>query len=155
AACTLRNLGSRASAAIPALIKLLADETPITRFECDRETRVENNGIHEDTSPGKEAAKALAAIGAEAVEPPIGALRGGEAPARANAAFALGLINDPRVVEPLIAALSDSYWTAREKAAWSLGLRGDNRAIEPLSNALKDSAWQVRAQAAWALGLKG
>src|SRR5688572_30670437 len=66
AACYLGAMGRRAEAAVPALLRLLADGTPITPVDCwsDR------------SSPGFEAARALASIRSEAaIEPLLEALR--------------------------------------------------------------------------------
>src|SRR5216683_971721 len=152
AACALG--ATRASAAIPALIKTLGDDAPVEQPVCGQKGSWGDNEINK-TSPGEMAAVALSRIGLKAVEPLIGALKTEAWQARANAAFALGLIRDERSIEPLIAATTDTEWHVRSKAAWSLGLVGDRRAVEPLVIALKDVEWKVRAEAAWALGLKG
>src|SRR5262245_44419356 len=152
ATCALAR--ARATSAIPALINLLADDTPIDQPVCGDRGNWGNDATPK-TTPGEMAAVALAKIGKESVEPLISALSGSSSVARANAAFALGLIHDNRSVEPLIGATKDTVAHVRAKAVWSLGLVGDNRAVEPLANALKDSEAKVRSQAAWALGLKG
>jgi HEAT repeat protein len=153
AACALGK--SRSAAAIPALIKLLGDDTQIDQPICNERGNWGDEDKLNKTSPGEMAAVALSQIGSESVEPLINVLKVGTSPARENAAFALGLIKDYRSVEPLIAATTDSEWQVRAKASWSLGLVGDSRAVEPLTRALKDVDWHVRSQAAWALGLKG
>jgi HEAT repeat protein len=154
AACTLGE--ARATAAIPDLIKLLADDTAVEQPVCGQDKHRGNEGDEPPkTTPGEMAAVALSRMKCAAVEPLIGALRTGVWQARSNAAFALGLIRDSRTVEPLIAATRDPEWPVRAKAAWSLGLVGDERAVEPLTLSLKDPEWKVRTQAAWALGLKG
>jgi HEAT repeat protein len=83
AACQLSAMGRRAEDAVPALLRLLADATPITPVNCwsDR------------TSPGLEAARALGAIrSATAVEPLLQALRSPNPTLRSTAARALGLM---------------------------------------------------------------
>src|SRR6185503_5822833 len=152
AACRLGK--ARAVAAIPGLIQLLSDDTPVDQPVCEEKGKWRGRGM-DKTTPGEMAAVALSQIGREAVEPLIAALGNSAWQARKNAAFALGLIHDARVVEPLISATRDSEARVREKASWSLGLVGDHRAVEPLSVALKDADARVRSQAAWALGLKG
>ena len=132
AACKLGK--ARAEAAIPALIQLLSDDTPVEQPVCDEQGNWRGKSL-EKTTPGEIAAVALSQIGREAVEPLIAALRSNAWQARANAAFALGLIHDDRVVEPLISTTRDPEARVREKAAWSLGLVGDHRAVEPLSAA--------------------
>src|SRR5215216_690173 len=152
AACRLGK--ARAAAAIPGLIQLLSDDTPVEQPVCEEKGNWRGRGI-DKTTPGEMAAVALSQIGRESVEPLIVALRSSAWQARKNAAFALGLIHDDRVIEPLISATRDPEARVREKASWSLGLVGDHRAVEPLSVALKDADARVRSQAAWALGLKG
>jgi HEAT repeat protein len=156
AACSLRSLGPRAAAAIPALIKMLADDTPIGRLDCNSEgSWKRGDRFVEDNSPGKQAALTLAAIGDEAIDPLINHLRDADWRARKNSAFALGLIKNPHTVEPLIDSLNDKNWQVRQQAAWGLGLKKDPRVVEPLIAALRDGDWQVREQASWALGLQG
>src|SRR5215471_11782946 len=157
AACQLGKMHAAAEPAIPSLIKLLADTTVVDFNGCDDQ---QNFGRHsgdpdDQETVGKVAAVALSQIGKAAIDPLIEALRAPEVAARANSAFALGLVHDERVVEPLVGALSDGDFHVRKMAAWSLGLAGDSRAVGPLAGALKDPAWQVRSNAAWALGLKG
>src|ERR1051325_4657697 len=98
AACQIREMGKQATAAIPHLIALLGDDTPINvALDCGERHRwmnKENSNNH--TTPGREAGAALAVMGAPAVEPLIGALRDAQPVARANAAWALGVIKDPR-----------------------------------------------------------
>lgn len=157
AACELGKLHSAAEPAIPSLVRLLADRAVVDFEGCDG---YHNKGRHfshsdEPETVGQVVAVALSQIGKAAIEPLIQALRASEVEARANAAFALGLVHDERVVEPLVAALSDGDFHVRKKAAWSLGLSGDSRSVGPLAAALKDSEWEVRSNAAWSLGLKG
>ena len=155
AACALGE--SRATAAIPALIRTLGDDAPVDQPVCGQKGSWGDGEVNK-TSPGEMAAVALSKIGRESVEPLIGVLNTAAWQARANAAFALGLIRDERSIEPLIAATKDSDWHVRTKAAWALGLKGDGRSVEPLKVALNDTDEHVRKQAAWALqllGLKG
>jgi len=157
AACQLGKLHETGTPAIPSLVKLLADTTEIDFSGCDGNNN-RNNHFGDSDEPqtvGQIAAVALSQIGKAAIDPLIQALRAQETAARANAAFALGLVHDERVVEPLVGALSDADFHVRKMAAWSLGLSGDSRSVGPLSAALKDAEWQVRSSAAWSLGLKG
>lgn len=83
AACYLASWGERAEAAVPALMRLLADATPITPVQCwsDR------------SSPGLEAARALGSIRSDAaIEPLLEALRSPNPALRRTAARALGLM---------------------------------------------------------------
>jgi HEAT repeat protein len=71
----------------------------------------------------------------------------------ADAAKALGNINDTRVVEPLIQALNNNDSSVRYSAAMALGKVKDTRAVEPLIHSLKeDEDEAVRSNAAEALG---
>jgi HEAT repeat protein len=99
AACKLGK--ARAVAAIPGLIQLLSDDTPVEQPVCEEKGNWRGRGM-DKTSPGEMAAVALSQIGRESVEPLIAALRSSAWQARANAAFALGLIHDDRGIEPLI-----------------------------------------------------
>ena len=73
AACELRELGDRAADAIAPLIALLADGAPVDGTICGQ--RWSRHGEKELTSPGEEAAAALAAIGTRAFQPLLAALR--------------------------------------------------------------------------------
>ena len=152
AACQLGEL--KAASAIPALIRLLGDDAEIRQPVCGERKQWDDSESFK-TTPGENAAVALSRMGRQAVEPLIAALSSDVWQARANTAFALGLIHDSRNVEPLIAATKDAMSEVRSKAAWSLGLVGDERAVVPLVDSLKDADEKVRSQAAWALGLKG
>ncbi len=152
AACSLRRFRERAAPAIPHLIRMLGDDTPVGAIRCENEGW---RGNGDDSSPGREAAMTLACIGRQAVEPLLSVVRNGDWRVRMNSIFALGIINDERTVDAVIAAVNDSAWQVREKAAWGLGLKKDRRVAEALVPALRDAEWQVRSQAAWALGLQG
>ena len=83
AACRIASRGRDAEAAVPALLRLLADGTSITPVDCwsDR------------TTPGLEAARALGAIRSDAaIEPLLEALRSPNPELRRTAARALGLM---------------------------------------------------------------
>jgi HEAT repeat protein len=185
AACELRELGDQARDAIPQLVELLGDGSPVDPSICNERTW--RWGRKQDTtSPGEQAASALVAIGSAAYEPLTRALKGSVWIARGNAAWALGalgnhnaaplLVGTLRDTEPnvrrrsawalgaldasesvpaLIEALKDTDASVREQVAWALGAIGDRRAVEPLMNALTDESAEVREQAAWALGAIG
>ena len=96
AACRIGQRPSEGSAAVPALAKLLGDDLQIGPVECGLSPwlkkllrRSPRNGASSKTSPGREAAKALARIGL-ASPGPAGARAARPAPARANAALGLG-----------------------------------------------------------------
>lgn len=152
AACGLRELGSAAAAAIPALVAMLGDGAPVSPAVCVRPWR---GGPGHTTSPGEEAAAALVSIGSRAFQPVGDALKSGIWIARRNAAWALGALADRRAVDALIAALGDTEAAVREQVAWALGSIGDGRSLQPLLPLLKDADPGVRRQAAWAIGVVG
>ena len=83
AACRLRSMGQRAEEAVPALMRLLADATPIAPVDC----------WSDSSTPGLEAARALGSIRSDAaIEPLLEALRSPNPELRRTAARALGLM---------------------------------------------------------------
>jgi HEAT repeat protein/beta-lactamase regulating signal transducer with metallopeptidase domain len=157
AACSLGKAG--AVEAIPALIRLLGDDTPIQPFRCwDSGRWSPAREALKQASPGEQAAIALASLGQAAVEPLIVALSIGERSVRRNAAWAIGEIRGGRsadrsaAIDPLIAALGDEDVWIRLAAAASLGEMRPRRATEALLARLSDSEWSVRRTVAWALG---
>ncbi len=91
----------------------------------------------------------LARPGSAAVPLLIAALEDQARPAyqRANAARALGLIEDERTIEPLIAALRDDDEDVRAAAIVALDDLKDTREVEPLLAALHDPSSEVRRRA--------
>jgi HEAT repeat protein len=157
AACALGRLG--AVEAIPALINLLGDDTPIRSIKCwDSGDWSPARHTFKQASPGELAAIALASLSQSAVEPLIAALDNGNPSVRRNAAWAIGEVrgglgtNRTAAVEPLIATLSDEDSWVRVAAAFSLGEMRPSQATESLVAALGDAEWSVRGMAAWALG---
>src|SRR5262245_38044107 len=157
AACSLGRLG--AVDAIPALIDLLGDDTPIRPINCwDSGNWSPAHNTFKQASPGEQAAIALASLSKPAIEPLIAELNNGNPSVRRNAAWAIGEIrgglgtNRNAAVEPLITNLSDVDSWVRVAAAFSLGEMRPNRATESLIAALGDAEWSVRAMATWALG---
>jgi HEAT repeat protein/beta-lactamase regulating signal transducer with metallopeptidase domain len=157
AACSLGRLG--AVEAIPALVSLLGDDTPIRPIKCwDSGDWSPARHTFKQASPGEQAAIALASLSQPAVEPLIAALNNGNPSVRRNAAWAIGEIrgglgtNRVAAVEPLIATLSDEDSWVRVAAAFSLGELRPIRAKESLIAALGDAEWSVRGMAARALG---
>ena len=149
AACGLRELGSAAVAAIPALVNVLGDGAPVDPAVCALHWWRGNVSL---TSPGEQAAAALVSIGSRAFEPVLSTLKSGLWIARRNAAWAVGALADRRAVEALIAALKDTEAGVREQVAWALGSLDDRTAAPALIEALKDPDDRVRRQVAWALG---
>jgi hypothetical protein len=77
-----------------------------------------------------------------------------EARVRADAAYALGRLEEPKAVAALGHALrSDQDASVREMAAWALGRIEDPAGVLTLGEAVtSDTSRDVRAMAAWALG---
>ncbi|MBO0859413.1 MAG: HEAT repeat domain-containing protein [Chloracidobacterium sp.] len=157
AACSLGRLG--AVDAIPALISLLGDDTPIQPGKCWESGDWSPARLtFKQASPGEQAAIALASFSQPAVEPLIAALNNGNPSVRRNAAWAIGEIRGGlamdrnAAVEPLIASLGDQDSWVRVAAAFSLGEMRPLRATESLIAALGDAEWRVRGMAARALG---
>src|SRR5215475_3145118 len=157
AACSLGKLS--AVEAIPSLINMLGDDTPIQPLKCwDSGHWSPARHTFKQASPGEQAAIALASLSQAAVEPLIAALSNGNPSARRNAAWAIGEIRGglgtdrSAAVEPLIVSLSDGDVWVRVAAAFSLGEMRPSQATESLIAALGDAEWRVREMAAWALG---
>src|SRR5215204_2520152 len=72
AACRLGDL--KATAAIPGLIKVLADDTEVDQPTCGDKSRWREAAITTKTTPGETDAVALSRMGRPAVEPLIAAL---------------------------------------------------------------------------------
>ena len=156
AACALGEMRQRAVGAIPALVKLLADDTPTPRVHCGERDWRGGSGELEKSSPSEQAALALVTIGEPSVAPLVAVIRSDDWRVRVNTTWALGIIKDARATEAVLVSVKDQDWRVREKAAWGLGLKGGSEpVVEALVVAVKDNVWQVRKQAAWALGLTG
>ena len=155
AACDIRELGSGAQEAIPSLLDLLADGSPVDPAVCDERTWRWTQQRDVTTTPGEQAASALVAIGTPAYEPLTRVLKGPVWIARGNAAWALGALGNHAATPLLAAVLRDTEPAVRRRGAWALGAIGDRRAVDALMNALSDQAASVREQAAWALGALG
>lgn len=94
----------------------------------------------------------VATLGENAVDALLEALEDDEPGVRRGAAWALGVIRNPRATNPLISRLADPDVSVRSGAAWALGVIGDSRATQALINSLADETAEVRRKAAWALG---
>ena len=123
---------------------------PSTRASAERHWW--RGGQQDLTSPGEQAAAALAAIGSRAFEPVLAALGHDAWIARRNAAWTLGALDDDARVPALLRALRDREAPVREQSAWALGAIDSRDAVPGLIAALKDTNAGVRRQAAWALG---
>lgn len=145
--------------AIPMLVAMLGDDTPIEFLRCWEGGRwspaLES---FKQPSPGEQAAIALASMGSAALEPLTGALNDANSSIRRNAAWAIGELTkmgeDERAsaVPRLIELLVDGDEWVRMAAARALGEIRDDRSVEALIARLSDGQWQVRKLAAWALG---
>jgi HEAT repeat protein len=149
----------RAIEAIPMLISMLNDDTPIQPLKCwDNGRWSPALETFKQPSPGEEAAIALASMGTPALEPLTNALNDSNASVRRNAAWAIGELTNMRMSErsnavpQLVSLLNDSDEWVRMASVRALGEIRDQRAVEKLINALSDAAWKVRELSAWALG---
>lgn len=159
-ACALAERKADAAASTASLIALLDDDAPVSPYVCREEWW--RNGDHgfagrwpdlQPTTPGQEAARALAAIGAPVFDPVLRVLPSGSPHARRNAAWILGALKDERAVAPLLSQLGDTAAGVREHVVWALGAIDDARAVDGLARAVvQDDSADVRKQAAWALG---
>ncbi len=126
-AAKLDKKGERATLAIPFLIAVLGDNTPLVSSRKPRGKR--------NTSPSEEAGRALSNIMTSQWE------------LREDA---------KRIVPNLIYLLEDADVAVRGKAAATLGPLRDRRALAPLLNTLLDDFnADVRAKAAYSLGQAG
>jgi HEAT repeat protein len=157
AACELREFGSQAVPAMPRLVALLEDGSPVDAAVCGERTWGNGRfrGAQESTTPGEQAASALVAIGTPAYDALTKALAGTGWIARTNAAWALGALGNRRAVPLLSRTLADTEANVRKRSAWALGALDASEAVPALVEALKDSDAGVREQAAWALGAIG
>jgi HEAT repeat protein len=110
----------------------------------------------EDLSVRVEATKALAEIGAEALDLLLVALQDQNAQVRIRAVVGLGKFGGERALEALLKILTDDPTvTLRMMAAESLGTLGLQAAIEPLKVALADKYLVVNVGAAIGLNALG
>ena len=163
AACELGRRRAGAASAVNALAALLPDALRVGPVECGMspwlrrqlEAKPEEWRRFE-TSPGREAARALARIGRPALRPLLDALAAASPRARANAAFGIGEM-EPRdgraeALPRLMIAVKDGDEGVREACVRALGEIDDPEAVPVLLAALRDMAAPVRSSAAWALG---
>jgi len=148
----LGEMGENAISAIPFLRELLYDSPSLA-------TRYVWQDNWWKTSPGQEAAEAIAKIDKSAVNLLLDTLKDRDPNVRMNALFALNLLLDalrdrdnPQAVEALILALKDKDPGVRTRAAEALTKIWDSRAVEPLLIAIKDEYPGVRMNAALAMG---
>jgi HEAT repeat protein len=163
AACELGRKGARAASAVNALAALLPDGLRIGPVECGMspwlrkllEARPEDWRKFE-TSPGREAARALARIGRPALGPLMTALAAPSPQARAHAAYGIAEMESKEgqaeALGRLMQAVKDDDAGVREAVVKALGEIENPEAVPALLAALRDKESAVRAAAAWALG---
>ena len=164
AACALGQRGPAAVSGVDELTALLSDSLRVGPIECGMSPWLKKLIASKpeewrkfETSPGREAAKALARIGQPALEPLLATLSSSTSPAaRANPAFGVGEM-EPRegraeALARLMQALKDEEPVVREACAHALGEIDDPEAVPALLAAVRDKAAPVRGAAAWALG---
>ncbi|MQA90807.1 MAG: hypothetical protein GEU90_11300 [Gemmatimonas sp.] len=153
AACELGRMGTPAvRKGTQQLLELLSDRTPVDGWAC-RGVEEPWGSLMEGSSPGREAAITLESAGADVLAPLARVLAKGSPIGRANAALALGLIEDASVLPALEwALLSDENAMVRERATWAIGMIGDARSLAALADGAGDVSPLVRGQVAWAFG---
>jgi HEAT repeat protein len=149
---------ARNESAIPMLVSMLSDDTPIEALPCYSGTWTPARAIFDHASPGEQAALALASISEPSVPSLVAALNDRSAVTRRNAAWAIGEtrgghhIDRGAALDPLITLLADRDPSVRRAAAFGLSeLRSDN-AVDALIATLADADSRVRGEVAVALG---
>jgi HEAT repeat protein/beta-lactamase regulating signal transducer with metallopeptidase domain len=144
--------------AIPTLIAMLGDDNKTQLIRCwDTNRWSPALETFKHSSPGEQAALALASFGRQAFAPLSNQLDSTNPTVRRNAAWAIGeLTNMPpgsraTAVPQLITLLGDSDEWVRMAAARALGEVRDDRALTKLVATLADDDWRVRELAVWAL----
>jgi beta-lactamase regulating signal transducer with metallopeptidase domain len=144
--------------AIPVFISMLGDDTRTQPVKCwDTERWGPALQTFKHSSPGEQAALALASFGRAAFAPLANELFSSSPIARRNAAWAIGELTNMRpgeratAVPQLINLLDDPDDFVQMAAARALGELRDERALPKLVATLADENWRVRELAVWAL----
>ena len=144
--------------AIPSLIAMLGDDSKTQLVRCwDTSRWSPALQTFKHSSPGEQAALALASFGRPAFAPLTNELNSSNATVRRNAAWAIGELTNmlpgqrANAVPQLITLLGDSDDWVRMAAARALGELHDNRSVSKLVVTLADDNWRVRELAVWAL----
>lgn len=147
AAHQLGKFGSAAAEAITPLMQLLADDTAVLL------SSYLGGGYRSSdaTTPGEEAAQALAKIGHAAAESLIQGLKDPNPTVRRLAAKALGQLGDLKSIPVLLKLLEDGDRQVRAAAAISLGSYHHPLAAQTILDALPDAKPAVRAGMVYAL----
>ncbi len=148
AAYQLGKFGDTAATAIPALLQLLQDDTPVLL------SRYLGGGYHSSnaSTPGEEACQSLVKIGHDAVPALQRALRSDKAVVRQLAAKALGQIGELGSIPELLPLLEDSDRQVRAFAALALGSYRHPQAAKLIVDALPAAKPGMRAGMVYALG---
>ena len=155
AACFLGQKRRRATTAVPSLVRLLPDATPVASLSCNQNDlgAVSIAGGWR-SSPGYEAGRALGAIGVAALEPLLLAATSDDPVVRRHATQGLAAIRDVRSAGALATSSArDSDAFVRAEAATGLGRQRDPRAVEALTILATDRDPSVRARAVRSLGV--
>ncbi len=146
AAYRLAKTGQGAAPAIPYLIDLLNDNTPVLL------SRYLGAGFRSssDTTPAMEAAYALGKIGYPANEALAVAARHPSAQVRRMAIKAIGQVGDIGSIDLLLASLQDTDRRVHVAAAIALGNYRHPLAVQKLMQAFENSSPKVRADISYA-----
>ena len=124
---------TKSPGAIPALVKVLSDESRVVQAE---------------------ARKALAGFGPPAIEPLVEALATAGQKSRWQIVWILGRIGTARAIDPLLAALKSADWMERSEAAVSLS-RMEDKSIDSRLRALVEGPDRsLGEEAAWVLAAR-
>ena len=155
-ACSASKQGDVRS--IELLIAMLGDDRTSKLIRCWEGTRWSPAlQVFKQSSPGEQAALALASLGPPAFRPLANQLDNSNPSVRRNAAWAIGELTNMApsarwdAVPQLITLLSDSDAWVRMAAARALGELHDHRAVAQLVATLSDNNWRVRELVVWAL----
>ena len=143
---------------IELLIAMLGDDRKSELIKCWDGTRWSPAlQVFKQSSPGEQAALALASLGPPSFRPLANQLDNSNPSVRRNAAWAIGELTNMTAsarwdaVPQLITMLSDSDAWVRMAAARALGELHDHRAGAQLIATLSDNNWRVRELVVWAL----
>ena len=155
-ACNASKQGDARS--IELLIAMLGDDRKSQLIRCWENTSWSPAlEVFKQSSPGEQAALALASLGPLAFRPLANQLDNSNPSVRRNAAWAIGELTNmvpgerSAAVPQLITLLGDSDEWVRMAAARALGELRDERALTRLVTTLSDDNWRVRELAVWAL----
>jgi len=140
------------------LIPMLGDDRRSKLIRCWEGTRWSPAlQVFKESSPGEQAALALASLGPAAFRPLTNQLDSSNPTVRRNAAWAIGELTNmlpgdrAGAVPQLITLLADPDEWVRMAAARALGELHDGRALTKLVATLSDNDWRVRELVVWAL----